>query len=143
VEAAVTHEPMMVLAPATNEEGIERALRQVPRLNMGGWTVEYDRRRDTMYWRAPNHGAAIGYWLPSQPEILFYLDATTAQLTGIDLTHYRKTLIHVSPAFKMGLRLVRSIALAKRIPVLGGRLLRPRRKAEVLREELRIHLSPA
>lgn len=143
-QAVSPEEPMLVMAPATNEEGIQRALQQINRLKPN-WTVEYDRRQDTLYVRAPEHGPAIAYWWPPQPEILFRLDALTGELTGIDLTHYRRILAPNDPVFRSYLAWYRAGRVVRRIPVLRRvkslRNLKRRRSAQLV-EQFKGRLCP-
>lgn len=83
----------LVTAPGENLEGAHRALRQLYRVRQPGWTIEFDPSTDTLYLRAGKHGPAITYFLPEHPQIEFRLDATSAELVGVDFTDFRAVLM--------------------------------------------------
>jgi hypothetical protein len=93
-------EAPLVSAPGENLEGFNQAFHQLYRMRQPGWTIEYDRDSDTMYFRAPNHGPAITYFHPGCPEIEFRLDAGSGELVGVDLTNFRSSLVAKDTAWR-------------------------------------------
>jgi hypothetical protein len=75
----------LVTAPGDNLEGVRSAFEQIELIREPGWTIDYDRRTDTMFLRAPQYDRVVSYFLPSKPEIIFELDATSGQLVGVDI----------------------------------------------------------
>jgi len=78
----------LVTAPGDNLAGVTAALDQLDRIREPGWTIDYDRRTDTMFLRAPQYDRVVSYFLPTRPEIVFELDAASGQLVGVDLEDY-------------------------------------------------------
>jgi hypothetical protein len=109
-------EASMVAAPAANLDGVVRAIYQLNRVRQPGWTVDYDRRTDTMSLRAPGAGPAISYFLPEGPEIVFRLDAVSGQLTGIDLERIHSVLARTDPEFATIVRNYRIATALGRLP---------------------------
>lgn len=90
-------------APASNDEGVRSAVRQIKngRLNGADVQVRYDRSFDTLYvrFRSSASRPSVSYFVPTIPEILLRLDMQTGELTGIEFTHLRTVLAKQDPLY--------------------------------------------
>jgi len=109
----------MRTSPMDNGSGVERAMAQLDRFGRAGGRIWYDSKEDTLFLRATDARQAVSYFLPYQPEVVFRLDPKTGDLTGLDLTDYRRVLVKEHPEFGevlSGLRIARVAALFRRLP---------------------------
>jgi hypothetical protein len=119
VGEAVSADVRPIVVPASNEEGVERALAQIGRLVAPSrWVLRYEWHTDTLSVRASGHGPAVSYFLPDRPEVLLRLDAYSGDLTGIDLTDYRRVLVKTDPGLRHLLARYLAVRLLAIIPPL-------------------------
>lgn len=116
-------EAPLVMAPANNFEGIRCAFEQIELLKAErGWKIDFDRQADTLYFRGPNQGPAISYFVPGQPEVIMRLDAASGRLTGVDLERFRAVLAKSDEGFDRLYRLYVVTRLLRRVPFLASLL---------------------
>ena len=124
-----------IVAPATNEAGIRSAFQQINHTKRPGWNLKYDRRTDTLYLRAPNHGPCISYWLPNRPEIMLRLNVHTGDLEGIDFTDYRAVLEKTDPVWRRLRRGVHIATWMERLGLMRGAARKEQAATERIREQ--------
>jgi hypothetical protein len=112
--------------PVSNEAGVALALKQVERgaLKGGNWRPSYDAKTDTLFlrrWGGAN--PSVSYYVPDHPEVLLSLSVATGELTGVDLTSFRRVLVKTDPVFEPVWRAVRLLQAADHLPLFLKRIL--------------------
>jgi len=101
-------------ATLTNEQGARRGVAQLDEIDPKRWYVYYNRRQDTLYFRAVGHGPATSYHLPDEPEVFLRLDGNL-HLVGIDLTDFRRVLVKRHPEMRYAVRALHVAQLMRRV----------------------------
>ena len=131
-------------APAENLAGVAEARHQMWKINQPGWTLKYDRERDTLYLRAPERRPAITYFDPEAPEMEFRLDIASGDLVGVDLVNCQAVIAKKIPVFR---RILRVIIWTQRLGKIPGLHAALRVVARGLRgrvsDELQLRVRPA
>lgn len=85
-------------APEDNADGMALARQQITSLDPRDWTASYEKRDDAVYIRKKGHDAlAISYFGVKEPLILFNLDASTGELVGVDIQHFKRHFLKKHP----------------------------------------------
>lgn len=101
IHKEVPESPPVPVTPQSNIDGFRIALAQLGRLTAApSWRVEYDATSDTLVLRIGEDRPSVSYYAPADPLFMLRLDMTNANLTGIDMMHFKSHLVKKYPALR-------------------------------------------
>jgi len=90
-------------APNSNQDGWITGYRQFAALakndrEQRDWGIRYDPGEDVLVLRKEGYPGGVGYHVPNEPRIVFYLDPDTSELTGLDFAAFQTNLVKRDPS---------------------------------------------